>query len=384
MGDHVRTPTNQAGSPPRTRWVVALRRLRAAMRYVPATASRLTHLLEDAIQITEQTARNDLRPGIVGVLDEVGLISNSVAEGHSREKLVEELLDAACAKGFLRIGDLRDAIARNRVKLADLSGPGEFLSGDSLLRANQLLPERLDGVYHRGEVYMRLLQRGCSVFFGTRVGRWLTHYVALPFGGAFVLLEGIRHLIEAGAELASWISGQTAAVNGVSVLGGGMAATLADNPTLEPGGISWLGFLSVGVLFLLLIVFPSFRQVVAKTAILVFSKLPSAIRRSPLIRTIVNNRVTRFLRRFVFIPLAVGAIAGTGMYLLARDPLSCALVGGGTALFAGAFFRTPLGRQIEDRVDEAAERSLARGHGQFLRRSRDPDSPFLSMDLGRN
>ena len=81
------------------------------------------------------------------------------------------------ARGFLRIGDLRDAIARNRVKLPDLRGPGELVRGDPLIRANEWLAVRLDGVYRRGEVYMRLLQRGCSLFFGTRPGRWFSKYV---------------------------------------------------------------------------------------------------------------------------------------------------------------------------------------------------------------
>jgi hypothetical protein len=98
------------------------------------------------------------------------------------------LLDLIVARGFLRIGDLRDAISRNALKLSDLSGPREFRVGDPLLLADAALARRLDGVYHRGEVYLRLLQRASSLAFGTKLGRWLSRFVALPFGGAFIVL----------------------------------------------------------------------------------------------------------------------------------------------------------------------------------------------------
>src|SRR5205807_1971072 len=80
---------------------------------------------------------------------------------------------------------LREALARNRLKLPDLSGPGEFLLGDPLIRANRQLAVSLDGVYRRGEIYLRLLQRLSALAFGTAVGRFLTLYLILPFGGAF-------------------------------------------------------------------------------------------------------------------------------------------------------------------------------------------------------
>src|SRR5262245_2041563 len=168
------------------RWLNALRHLRAAQRYAERLGSGIAHELDHAVHVAEDKARAALRPEIVGTLDAVGLVPGSVADRLSRDKLVEELLDTACVRGFLRIGDLRDAIARNRVKLPDLSGVGELVRGDPLIRANRELAVRLDRVYRRGEVYMRLLQRGCSVFFGTPGGRWLTRYVALPFGGAYI------------------------------------------------------------------------------------------------------------------------------------------------------------------------------------------------------
>ena len=78
--------------------------------------------------------------------------------------------------------------------MPDLAGPGEFLAGDRLLKADRNLAVALDGVYRRGEIYLRALQKVSSVAFGTPWGRFLTRYVALPFGAAFVLIEGLQHV----------------------------------------------------------------------------------------------------------------------------------------------------------------------------------------------
>ena len=123
------------------------------------------------------------------------------------------------------MGDLRDALARNQVKLPDLAGPLELFAGDRLLRANRRLSVALDGIYHRGEVYMRWLQRLSSLAFGTRLGRFLTQYVALPFGGAFVILKGVDHLAEMLSKLGPVFSAeeQPEEPAGAAVAAGGAA-----------------------------------------------------------------------------------------------------------------------------------------------------------------
>ncbi len=80
--------------------------------------------------------------------------------------------------------------------MPDLAGPGQFVTGDPLLQANEKLAVALDGVYHRGEVYLRGLQRLSSLFFGTRPGRFLTLYLILPLLGAFLLLEGLQYVFD--------------------------------------------------------------------------------------------------------------------------------------------------------------------------------------------
>src|SRR5262249_7219430 len=81
---------------PQTKWVQATPPLRAAWQYAErlaetsAAAHHLVASTEHAARGTEQKARDDLRPEIVAVLDEVGLAAQAVAERISRDKLVEE------------------------------------------------------------------------------------------------------------------------------------------------------------------------------------------------------------------------------------------------------------------------------------------------------
>ena len=191
---------------PDQREVMVLKHLRSAARRVrrlkgpdPARGA-LERLIADAIGRQEEAQiRERFRPRwpIREVLDSVSLRPHNAPERVAGRKLVEELVDLVVARGFLRIGDLRDAISRNGLKLHDLSGPREFLRGDPLLRQRRTSPlaRSLDGVYHRGEVYLRTLQRASSLAFGTKVGRWLSRFVALPFGAAFVALEGLQHIV---------------------------------------------------------------------------------------------------------------------------------------------------------------------------------------------
>src|SRR5205085_7867860 len=136
----------------------------------------------------EGRIRRDLAPVVCGVFDRVGLTPGNLPERVAREKVIAELLDRVCERGYLRISDLRDAIARNALKLPDLAGPGEFVRGDQLLRADVLLADELFGVYHRGEIYLRGIQRGSALVFRTPLGRAVTLYLPLPFGGACLSL----------------------------------------------------------------------------------------------------------------------------------------------------------------------------------------------------
>src|SRR5579884_525102 len=178
----------------------ALHRL-TFIRIAEPMRRRLFSLLVESTHLAEQRLRQRLRPVVRAALDKVGLTPRNIAEEVARDKVVEELIDLVVEHGFLGMSDLRDAIARNRLKLPDLTGAEAsglakmvaglrtFFLGDALIRANRQLASDLDGVYHRGEIYLRWLQRLSAAAFGTRIGRLLTLYIALPFGCSLAVLK---------------------------------------------------------------------------------------------------------------------------------------------------------------------------------------------------
>ncbi len=185
---------------PGQREVLMSKHLRVALRRAAKTRiddrprRLLVLLLEAALERAEFKLRERFRPLVGAALDEVGLRPANLPERVARNKLIEELLDEVTERDFLTMSDLRDAISRNNLKLPDLESGGQFFSGDQLLRADRNLAVSLDGVYHRGEVYLRWPQRLSSLAFGTPLGRVLVRYLAIPYGGAFVILEGVNHL----------------------------------------------------------------------------------------------------------------------------------------------------------------------------------------------
>jgi hypothetical protein len=192
--------------------VLAVKHLRRAQqrlwvaRLEPAAREKWSELLRAAEHHLEGRLRQTLRPKIHEALDQAGLVPHNQAERLSRDRLVEELLDRIGAIGALTLGDLRDAVARNRVKLPDLAGPGELLRGDALLRANEHLALSLDGIARRGEGYLRWLQTFSSLFFGTLQGRRLTLYILLPLLVSLFTLKGLDALISEVLHVAHWVA----------------------------------------------------------------------------------------------------------------------------------------------------------------------------------
>lgn len=158
----------------------------------------LERLVRDAQQRAEGNARCELRPRIRTVLRDSRFAPGSGPERQAFDKLVEELMDAILDRGFISLPQLRDAVSRNEAKLADVSETGQLWHGDALLRADAGLAVSLDGIYRRGDAYLRVLQQVSSIPFGTQAGRWVTLNLLLPALGSFTLLEGIR-LILGGA-----------------------------------------------------------------------------------------------------------------------------------------------------------------------------------------
>jgi hypothetical protein len=119
----------------------AIRRL-AAARLTDADRRALGKLLREALDRAEDRLRARFRPVLTEALRDAGLQPASLPEQAALAKTVEELLDRISSAGFLSFADVRDAIARGQLKMADLSGPHEYVRGDPLLRLDRRLAVR--------------------------------------------------------------------------------------------------------------------------------------------------------------------------------------------------------------------------------------------------
>ena len=336
---------------PHQRQVNLVRRLRGAVRRAAASGlpeadrKQFLHLLHDAVRRQEEQLRDRFRPLLLGSLEDSGLRPRDAAERVSRDQVIEELLDGVVDRGFLTLGDLRDALARNRLKLADLSGPGEFIFGDPLLRANRRLAVSLDGVYRRGEIYLRWLQRLSSLAFGTPVGRFLTLYLVLPFGGAFLALEALQHVVHLGARMTGGPPHAVELVNAYSLpLAGAFLLCLFRFARFRRGVFAALGLL--------------WRVVRG-----VFYDLPAGVMRLPPVRAIFQSRAYLAVYQYVLKPLFWSVcVALTASVTGAGPPV---VFGGGAAAFLAA--ELLLHSRMGMRVEEAFGDAVLRGWRLFSR-----------------
>lgn len=324
--------------------VLVVKHLRSALGRVPAARmhaeprARLAELLRTALHAAEARLRATLRPKLVETLDHVGLAPRNAAEALSRDRLVEELLDTISTRGTISIGDLRDAIARSRLKLPDLAGPVELVRGDALLRANAELPVRLDGIYRRGEVYLRWLQSLGSLFFGTLVGRLLTLYLILPLLGSLMILKGLDEVFH-------------------------LAHGFLGAPHLETFHL--YSFLGLALFLVPLIHVPPFRRAVFKALWWVwlgvrgvFYDLPAALLRLPAVRAVLQSKAYLLFWHFVGKPLVV-VLPVAGVMWLAGVPWPWT-VGLAAALFltGSALLNSHAGLVIEETTADGAVRTV--------------------------
>ncbi len=287
----------------RARNVILLRRLARAESHVQraglATNEReqLLALFHEEMHEAESRIRASLGPVIQRVAEDVGLQTTNITERVALQKLIAELIDRLCERGFLRMSDLRDAIAQNALKLADVRGPIELFQGDNLLKMDARLSDELPGIYHKGEVYLRAIQRVSAVSFGTKAGRFLTRFVAIPFGGAFLGLEFLQHI-----------------VHGVQ----GIIRIIAKTPHGHRTHLHFVtlpSVLIVGMLFVFVVHSRVGRSIAVALAYRIrrvfatlFVEIPLAIWSSPPVRFALDNRISRALSRWVMVPFAVSVI----------------------------------------------------------------------------
>lgn len=185
---------------PILQYVMVAKQIRSALRRLVKThlddsdRSHLAELLVHSSATWEQRLRETVRPLINQRLDQFDIVAKNVPEQVARNKLVEEMLDSIIEYGFTNSSTFRDALSKGDLKLRDVTGQ-ELLFGDQFLLTDRALARSLDGIYRPAPIYLRWSQRLSSLAFGTQFGRFVTMHLALPFGGAFLAVEGIRHVI---------------------------------------------------------------------------------------------------------------------------------------------------------------------------------------------
>jgi hypothetical protein len=332
--------------------VAIARRLRSARNRLAKTRladverAPLERLLDNAIDRAEERLRETFRPLIAAVVPRSLPEPANVVERVAIDKLVEELLDVLAERGFLQMGDVRDAISQSPIKLPDLSGPIELVLGDPLLRLDRALAKSLDEVYRRGEIYRRLLQKGSSLAFGTKIGRFLTLFGAIPFGGSFVILAGTHHI----------------ALIALKLTGGG---------SIPPFGFE--AILAGGLFILCIIHIRAFRKLVvrvlrgaARGIRLLFFDLPAAIAAWPALRRIWKSLFIQILWRALIKPMLLVA-PFTPLIRRFDSPTTPKLeIFCGLTLIVAVFINTRFGRDFEEVVVDAAARGWRRFRSDLI------------------
>ena len=392
---------------PMLRDVLACKHLRSAARRLPsarlpfAQRQRLTALIEQATHSAEAQVRTRIRPLVSRTLDAVQLTAANMPERVARNKLTEELLDRVVERGFLRFGDLRDAVSRNDIKLPDIAGTEEFQSRldgavrrfsvvpgigrlmeydapvqalraavmpllflffvlfrEPLLRLDRKLAGALDGICHSAEIYLRGFQRFSAAVFGSRLGRFVTRYFALPFGGAYVTLEGLSHLVN---PIIKW----TGNAEAVAAWSGGSA-------DLPLHIVNPLSLIVLGTFILALIASATFRANVGRAfrqfgkGIATAARAGIELLQLPLIRRVLRSRPFLLLRRFLLKPLVFAALSWLLLTVAGAHWHRSALGQFSLFLAMNLLLNSRVGRDVEEITNEWIVRSWTRFRSQVL------------------
>ncbi len=302
---------------------------------------RLEHLLEHAGEAADERLRKVVEPTVTASLEAAGVIPNSVPERVAQRKVVRELLDRAAAQGYLALGDVRDAVSRNQIKLNDCAGFRDYRAARGLLTADRKLGSALPELYRPGEFYLRSLLRVSTLSFGTKVGRRIVTWCLLPFGAAFTLLFAVKEMaghivpksaIEARATVDGLVSPLYVALIGIWLLG------LLHSTRVQVAS-RWLWRGVVRALKLILVETPRF------------------VLETPAIRQLRESRWWRRAWRHGLSPALAGGLVGGGLLLLDQPP--AIVIPSSVLAFAVtfAFLSSRLGVQIEERIYDTGTRA---------------------------
>jgi hypothetical protein len=365
---------------PYQREVLAVQHLRAAAgrlksaRLAEPNRQRLAELLRRTVHHYEQRLRKRFGPIIRRTLEDVGMQPRNLPEEVALNKLVQELLDSIVEHGFLTMGDLRDALSRNNLKLPDLAGLGEFALGDRLIRANRRLALNLDGVYRRGEIYLRWLQRLSAVAFGTWMGRFLTRYIVLPFGGSFVILAGSQFIIDEVVHQSHKLLGtpvpESVHAAAVQHVAEDVEDDLDDftNVSRPPHHhvpvirlLTPSSLVGLGVFLFALMHAAGFRKMVLQALWLTYRgirliliDLPICVLRLDVVRWVLDTSIFKLLLQWVLKPLFITGPVAVTLWIAGVAPNWTAAIGGATFLLTSLAWNTRLGRDLEEAITDWA------------------------------
>jgi hypothetical protein len=339
--------------------VLTVKSLRSALRRTARVRvsghgrSELRRLLRAAIGDAEARVRQFLCPGVTSALEDGGLHPATATETVAHAKLTEELLDEIVDNGYLTFGALRDAVSRNQMKLNDLSSRADYTRGDQLLQIDRKLEDNLDYVYRRGEIYLRTFHRMSSLFFATRVGRFLTRFLILPFGGAFLVLEFLDHSV--GLLLKKFVLHTAEEFDPVT--GKAIHHSIFNR---------WWLVLLLGLFLFGLIHAPAFRRAVANGfrrffhgVRLVVYDAPRWMLMRPVVQAVLNSQFARLFFRYILKPLVFAAF----VYIFLPSTVSDSkkmLTLGGVFLVVNILLNSQAGRALEQAVLHSLRTTLAR------------------------
>jgi len=296
---------------------------------------QLSRLIAVAAKSAESQLRHRLKPLVREALSSVGLVADNHVQQIGWNKLVDELIDDVVHRGFLTMGALRDAISRSNIKLSDLSGIAELWHGDRLLQADRQLDVILDGVYHRGEFYMRWMQGMSSIAFGTRVGRVVTKLIIIPFGGAYLIIETVMHV--AGLIMTTTVSGTGAAQ------AGGLPSWFAISELTL--GFGLMGLIHVAALRSLLADLMLFLW---RTSRQLLIDLPHWILQLSVVRHVLRSAVVQLTQRYVLRPALMALVVCDLVPVMIGRPIAGIWTTLGMFLVFNLIFNSRLGRDCEE------------------------------------
>lgn len=318
---------------------------------------QLSQLIDSAVARLQQRVRERLRPVLVEALAAEGEPPRNVPERVAFRKIVEELLDHIVRRGYLSFGHIRDTLSQNNLKLPDLTRLRELVFGDVLLRLDRRLASVLDGVHHRGPIYLRWSHQLSALAFGTQFGRWLTRYLMLPFGGAFLGIEGVRHILHwfvQNGEPAAPVLEQEAE---------SLLAAAGESPATALDVSKTAQVLLLGVFLLMLMEHPAFRAWCLATlrtwqqaARRLYYDLPVLLLRRPWVRKFFESPLYAVLTGYMLKPLVLA--------LCLLLPFSWRLgslawsTWTTTFLLINLMLNSPLGRYADELIAEQVVRGL--------------------------